>query len=114
MNIIALLFVAAGGAFALAWLIHYVPLHSKFLGKDYSPRLTLCRFLAPFDATLTFILVAGPIIGLGTAITGIGMMIYNVCLGLGISAGVVFTKKALVPAWTKQYKRLTSVSEEMF
>lgn len=105
MNALALLIVAFGGAFALVWLLHYVPLRAKLFGGNWSPRLTLCRALAPFDAVITFILVAGAWVGF-TSVTGIGMMMYNVMTGIGLSIGVLFTQKKLVPRWEEQYKQI--------
>jgi hypothetical protein len=104
MNILALLIVAFGGAFSVVWLIHYIPLRSKVFGRRFSPRLVLCSLLAPFDAMVTLLLVAGAWTGLITSITGIGMMIYNVLTGIGLSVGVVFVKKVLYPKWKQEYE----------
>jgi hypothetical protein len=106
MNFITLLIVAFGGAFSIVWLIHYIPLISTIFGKKFSPRLFICKTLGPFDAVMTIILVAGAWAGIGTAVTGIGMMVYNVMTGIGLSMGVLFTKKVLKPRWEKTYKEL--------
>jgi hypothetical protein len=106
MSIFALLWIAIGGAFAIGWLIHYLPLRSTFLGKAYSPRLAACRVVAPFDAVMTFILIGGSWVGLGTAVMGIGMMVYNVLTGIGLSMGAVIVRKVLMPRWKKQYEAL--------
>ena len=113
MNFTALLMVALGGSFAVVWLIHYVPLVSTFFGRPYSPRLMLCKTLGPFDAVMTIILVAGAWIGLGTTVLGIGMMVYNVMTGIGLSMGVVFTKKILKPRWEKQFQEIKNNQEEV-
>jgi hypothetical protein len=105
-NIFFLLVIAFGGTFAICWTIHYLPLYSKILGMIYSPRLALCKLLAPLDAALTFVLIGGAWIGLTTSVVGINLMVYNVLTGLGISGGVVFLKKVLVPKWTKQYEQI--------
>lgn len=103
MSMVALLIVALGGTFAVVWLIHYIPLVSSIAGKHFSPRLLVCKVLAPFDAFITLFLVAGAWTGLATAVTGIGMMIYNVLTGIGLSLGVVFVRKVLKPRWEKEY-----------
>ena len=65
----------------------------------------MCKALAPLDATLTLILVAGAWIGVTSAVTGINMMVYNVLTGIGISLGVVFIKKIMVPRWEAEYQQ---------
>jgi hypothetical protein len=113
MNFTALLLVAFGGAFAVVWLITYVPLITTIFGKPFSPRLLICKTLGPFDAVMTIILVAGAWAGIGTAVTGIGMMVYNVMTGIGLSMGVLFTKKILKPRWEKKYQELLSNQQEV-
>ena len=103
MGVAALLIVAFGGSFAVVWLLHYLPLTSTIAGKTFSPRLIACKLLMPFDAGITLFLVAGAWTGLATAVTGIGMMVYNVLTGIGLSVGVVFTRKVLMPRWQKAY-----------
>lgn len=105
MSVATLLFIAFGGAFALVWLLHYVPLKSTILGKPYSPRLLVAKFVAPFDAFITILLVAGAWVGI-TTVTGIGSMVYNVLTGLGLSLGAVFVRKVLVPRWETDYNRI--------
>ena len=111
MNFSTLLIVALGGTFAIAWLVHYVPLHTRMFGKSVSPRLVVCKFLAPFDATTTFILICGTWIGLTTSVVGIQMMIYNVLTGIGISMGVLMIKKFFVPKWTREFEILCEVKK---
>ena len=105
MNIIGLFLIAFGSSFAVIYLVsHYVPLVASFFGKTWSPRLTLCKaLLGPFDIVITIILICGAWIGFTTAVTGIGMMIYNVLTSIGLSIGVIFVKKVLAPRWRKQY-----------
>jgi len=112
LNIFALILIAFGGTFSVVWLIHYIPLQKTFFGKSFSPRLTFCKFLAPLDATLTLFLVAGAWIGVTSAITGISMIVYNVLTGIGISCGVVFVKKILVPRWRLEYQRAIGKLED--
>jgi hypothetical protein len=112
MSITSLLLVGFGGAFAVCWLINYVPLMSTFFGRPWSPRLLMCKTLGPLDVVVTIMLVTGGWVGL-TTITGIGMMIYNVVTGIGLSMGVVFTKKVLKPRWEKQYKKLLDDQTEV-
>ncbi len=104
MNITSLLLVALGSSFAVMWLVNYLPIDAKFLGQVYSPRLIMCKLLAPFDAGVTLILIGGSWIGIGTAFMGIGLMTYNVLTGLGLTLGVVLTKKYLVPKWEQEFK----------
>jgi len=66
--------------------------------------------LAPLDATLTLILTAGAWIGVTSAVTGINMMVYNVLTGIGISCGVVFVKKVMIPKWEREYKQMRNDS----
>ena len=113
MSILSLLLIGLGGAFAVTWLIHYIPLSSTIFGKLWSPRLTACKALGPFDAFITMFLVVGAWVGLGTAVTGIGMMVYNVLTGIGLSLGVVFTKKVLSPRWRKQFQQLKDDQQEV-
>ncbi len=107
-NIFFLLLIAFGGSFAVAWILHYIPLRQSLFGFVFSPRLLMCKALAPLDATLTLILIAGTWIGITSAVTGINMMVYNVLTGIGISCGVVFIKKVMVPKWEEQYKLMIS------
>lgn len=106
MTITGLLIIAFGGAFAVIWLIQYIPLYSKILHRPYSPRLLACRILAPFDAVFTLLLVCGGWVGLSTSVTGISMMVYNVLTGIGLSVGVLLVKKFFVPRWEKKFEEL--------
>lgn len=112
MSFTALLLVGFGGAFAVCWLINYVPLVSTIFGKTFSPRLLVVKTLGPLDAIVTIMLVTGGWVGL-TTITGIGMMIYNVVTGIGLSMGVLFTKKVLKPRWQKQYREVLDERQEV-
>lgn len=105
MNLISLIFIAFGAAFAMIWLISYLPIYSTFLGKVYSPRLLICKILAPFDVAMTTILVCGSWVGCSTAATGIGMIIYNVMTGIGLSLGVQITRKWFVPKWKERFEK---------
>ena len=108
MSFTLLFIIAVGGAFGIIWLINYVtnkPIKKRwymFSGKGYfSLRLFICKFLAPFDAGMTIFLIAGGMLGI--SITGLGTFALNILLGLGISAGVVITKKFFIPRWKKAY-----------
>jgi len=105
-NIFMLILVAFGAAFALVWCINYLPIHRTIFGYHYSPKIWFCKFLAPFDATMTFILICGSWIGLTTATLGINLMVSNTLSGIGVSFGVVFIKKVLLPKWKNQYKQI--------
>jgi len=96
-----LLFVACVTTFIMVWLITYIPIHSKFLGISYSPRLFACKFLVPFDIVMSSIMVLGPwIIGAG----GLGHTILATFTGLGLTAGTVLIRKVLVPKWRAKYQ----------
>ena len=103
MNISALMLISFGAVFGIVYLLTYVPIIGKIFGRYYSPRLFLCKFLAPLDISLTLILIGGGIVGL-TVVNGISMMIYNVCVGIGISIGVIITRKVMVPRWQKEFQ----------
>ena len=105
-NIFFLLLIAFGGTFAVVWILHYIPIYKSIFGMTFSPRLMMCKLLAPLDATLTLILIAGTWIGITSAVTGINMMVYNVLTGIGISCGVVFIKKVMIPKWETEYKQI--------
>ena len=112
MSFVALLFIAFSSAFSIIWLLNYLPLHSTILKVNYSPRLIICKFLAPFDAVLTFFLVGGSWVGIGVAITGIGTIVYSVLSGIGISIGIVITKKYFIPKWQSDYNEKVSGLKE--
>lgn len=105
-NLFFLLIIAFGGTFGLVYLVHYIPNYKTIFGLAFSPRLIFCKVLAPLDATLTLILTAGAWIGITSAVMGINMMVYNVLTGIGISCGVLFIKKILVPKWETQFKQM--------
>jgi hypothetical protein len=105
MQLFSLFIVAAGAAFAIVWLLLYVPVKARipFTQKRFSPRLMVCKLLAPFDAGITMLLVAGGWLGITSAV-GLGVTVFNVLSGIGLSMGVLFTQKVLVPRWTKEFK----------
>ena len=110
MGFMALLIVAGGSSFAIIWLLNYVPLVAKVpLSKNvWSPKLFIAeKILGPMDAGVTLILVGGGWVGFTSAM-GISAMVYNVLSGIGLSIGVMITKKYFTPRWKKQYaeKRL--------
>lgn len=105
-NVFMLMLVAFGASFAVVYLIMYLPLHKTIFGYHYSPRIWICKFLAPFDATMTFILICGAWIGVSSAVTGINLMVSNTLTGIGLSLGVIFLKKVMIPRWKKQYGQI--------
>jgi len=113
MNFFTLMIVAFGGTFAVVYLLSYVPLTKTVFGKLISPRLIACKFLAPFDVGITLFLIMGSWIGITVVVTGISMMMYNVLTGIGISLGVIFTKKVLVPRWQTMYMQELSNRKEV-
>ena len=105
MGFFTLIIIAFGATFAVIWLLLYVPLVSTVGGKMFSPRLLVCRILAPADAAITLFLIVGAWTGLATTITGISMLVYNVLTGIGLSVGVLFVRKVLVPRWQIAFSR---------
>jgi hypothetical protein len=95
--------IAFAAAFALIWLITYIPTFSTLFGKCWSPRLWFCKTLIPMDVSLTLVLICGGWIGITTSQTGIGLVTYNVFTGIGISVAVVSIRKFLIPRWEKQF-----------
>jgi hypothetical protein len=107
MNIEALFIISFGGAFGIFWLINYIPISYRVTKKKIiSPKLIVCKLLAPFDAAMTMFLIAGGWIGLSTSVLGINMMMFNVLTGLGLSLGVIFIKKFMVPQWQRQFDKV--------
>ncbi len=102
MSVMVLTLISFAAAFAVIYLLTYVPIKSTIGGKKFSPRLAMCKLLAPFDIFFTLLLIVGGFLGL-TAV-GIGMMIFNVMVGIGISVGVIVTKKYFMPRWQKQFE----------
>lgn len=109
MQLFSLLIVSFGAAFAVVWLLLYVPNRAKvpFTEKYWSPRLALCKLLAPFDAGITMFLVAGGWLGL-TSAAGLGLTVFNVLSGIGLSMGVLFVQKVLAPRWRKELEKETN------
>lgn len=124
MSFSTLILIAFGTTFSLVWLIHYSPILAKkpslfwmrkhpTTGKycllprvayvPYSPRLFICKLLAPFDIGVSIFLVLASILGI-TIVTGISMLVYNILTAIGISIGVLFIHKILRPRWEKQYE----------
>jgi hypothetical protein len=95
--------IAFAAAFALIWLITYIPTFSTFCGQCWSPRLWFCKTLIPMDVSLTLVLICGGWIGITTSQTGIGLVTYNVFTGIGISIAVVSIRKFLIPRWEKKF-----------
>lgn len=104
MSFAALLFVALATAFGVTYLITYAPMASLMGKAIWSPRLVVCKLLAPFDIGVTFWLTFGAMTGLTTVAMGISTIIYNILVGLGFSIAVIVVKKWFVPVWEKQYQ----------
>jgi len=100
-----LLFIALVGSASIVYLLTYLPIHAKVLGVNISPRLIICKVIAPFDSVMTVLLVMGGWLGLGSAV-GLGMTVYSVASGVGLSVGAVFVRKVMVPKWRNKYKML--------
>jgi hypothetical protein len=104
--------IAFAAAFAVIWLITYIPLSSVMFGKIWSPRLKFCNLLIPMDVGLTLVLICGGWIGITTASTGIGMVTYNVFTGIGISVAVASTRKFIIPRWQQKFDILCAAHKE--
>ena len=112
MTLGILIMVAGASAFAIIWLLNYAPLIRKnVLGGYWSPRLTLCKILIPFDIGITMFLIVGSILGLGAAVTGIQMLVYNVFVGVGVSAGVYIANRWIIPRWRRTYNQRLNICE---
>jgi len=106
MSVLSLLLIGAAAAFSLNWLIGYhAPIYKKWWGKPFSPRLMICKLLRPFDITMNCVLICGGFLGITTAL-GIGMVVYNVAVGLGLSCGLVIMNKFFIPRWKEEFERL--------
>ncbi len=105
MSILGLLFVSLLCAGTIVWLLTYVPLSKRALGKNVSPRLLACKFLIPMDVILTSTLVLGPLL---IGISGIGVFIAGVFTATGLSLGTAFVRRILVPIWTRKFESLTA------
>lgn len=112
MTFFNLLLVSSGAVFSIIWLLTYIPITKKLFGVYYSPRLLACKLLVPFDVSLTLFLMIGGITGILSTVTGIGMVVYNVCVAVGISLGVGITHKFLVPRWEKLHQSTVKSLEE--
>lgn len=108
MSLSAILFVSIGAVAGLLVLLSYAPLHSTFFGHSYSPKLIFAKLVAPFDIGITLVLILGTIIGI-TVVTGIGMVVFNVATGIGLSIGSFIVRKLLAPRWRKQYNQIVAI-----
>jgi hypothetical protein len=97
--------IAFAAAFAVVWLIDYIPLTSTLFGKLWSPKIKFCNLLVPMYVGFTLILICGGWIGITTASVGIGMITYNVFTGIGISMAVLVMRKFIIPRWQKQFDK---------
>lgn len=108
MSLLALMVIAFLAAGSVIYLVAYVPLTSSFRGSKYSPRLIVCKLLAPFDAMATLFLVIGPVVGLSVVVAGIGTIVYSTFVGVGLSLGVIFMKKVMLPKWENDFSNLST------
>lgn len=102
MSIGSILFVSLGAVVGLMMILSYLPLDSRILGLVYSPRLIAAHLVAPFDAGVTLLLIGGTILGIHS-VTGIGNIVFNIAVGLGLSASSILVRKVLIPRWKKQF-----------
>ncbi|RLD77046.1 MAG: hypothetical protein DRJ15_14285 [Bacteroidetes bacterium] len=103
MSLVALMVIAFIAAGSVIYLVSYMPLESKMANTQYSPRLLLCKLLAPFDVVATLFLVIGPVVGFSVVVAGIGVIVYSTFVGVGLSCGIIFMKKVMIPKWKIQY-----------
>jgi hypothetical protein len=107
MSYFGLLIVAIIAAGSVVWLVTYADIIKTIGGKTWSPRLVICRFLVPLDVIITLILILGPMLG---GMHGIQSFICSVFVGAGLSVGVAFTRRILMPKWQKEYKDKKAVA----
>lgn len=100
MDLLALFLVSLMIAGSVVYLVTYVPLISTMYGKSWSPRLSVCKLLVPADIILTITLVLVPMF---VGVSGIMAFIASGFTAVGLSTGVYFTKKVLVPRWKRKY-----------
>lgn len=106
MTLGILIMVSGASAFAIIWLLNYAPLIRMTIRDHYwSPRLMLCKILIPFDIGITMFLIVGSILGLGAAVTGIQMLVYNVFVGVGVSLGVYIVNRWILPRWRRTFEQ---------
>jgi len=103
MDMMALFIVSLLIAGSVIYLVTHAPVMSRTFGKAWSPRLAICKILVPADIILTITLVVGPMF---TGISGIMAFVASGFTAAGLSLGVFFVKKVLVPKWRKQYQEL--------
>ena len=103
MSLFALFIVSFLTAGTIVYLVTHASIKSTILGKPYSPRLIWCRLLIPADIILSILLVIVPMF---TGISGIGTFIASAFTAAGLSVGVFFVKKVMVPRWTKAFHKM--------
>lgn len=105
MTVLLLLIAALIAACSVIWLVTYASIIKSIMGRTYSPRLTWCKFLIPLDIVVTSVLILGPML---TGIHGIQGAIFGVFVGAGLSVGVAFTRRVMMPRWRARYEALKS------
>ena len=104
MDLFALFIVSILIAGSVIYLVTHAPVVARIFGKAWSPRLALCKILVPTDVILTITLIIGPMF---TGITGIYAFVAGGFTAAGLSMGVYFVKRVLVPRWQKQFNQLS-------
>jgi len=102
MDLFALFIVSILIAGSVIYLVTHAPVIAMVFGRAWSPRLAICKILIPADIILTITLIVGPMF---TGITGIYAFVAGGFTAAGLSIGVFFVKKVLVPRWEKDFNR---------
>lgn len=97
-----LFIVALIAAGSIVYLIAHFPITSTVFGIPWSPRLTICKLLAPMDIVLTATLLVAPAF---SGIQGIMAFACGAIVAAGLTGGVIFIRKRLVPKWRIRYKQ---------
>jgi hypothetical protein len=101
MSMVVLFIVALIAAFSVVYLVCHAPITKTVFGRAWSPRLFLCKLLVPADVVLTFTLIVAPMFA---GVQGIMAFAAGAITAAGLTAGVIFIKKIMVPRWRQQFK----------
>jgi hypothetical protein len=115
MNFLLLLVIALIASASVIWLVNYAPIirernvtKRNIFGRVvaikkvyWSPRLKVCKLLIPLDIIATSTLIGIPLFG---GIHGIQSFVCGVFIGAGLTLGVIFIRKVMIPKWETQFK----------
>lgn len=100
MGIIELAIVSLFISCSVVYLVTHLPITKWSFGIPWSPRLFVCKFLVPADIILTITLIVGPMF---FGISGIMAFLAGGFTAAGLSVGVFFIKKIMVPIWERKF-----------